>query len=487
MNEALKNVIDFQNGESIISVVNRLTSEVKNLRKTNENLIQKNNELLQINQDLINKNQSLKDEIKLLKMAILSVLLRSEKFKNLNLKSIEDKNPEEIAKLILDALEDIEKRHQEELKQKEKEMLIHEAEKLEEISKKLRNQEDLNDSPTKNRVKYLNKSTSTMFNDSDFISQSIIDEIQSIKNQLIEKDKEIELKNSILRRIQNWMAKMADITLNEDQYNLGIQSFDTLMRAVENRPNPLKKSLSKSIAELNHVGSELLLFATRMDKCLDQVTPKIDCEPITVLNYILKKFEGVFKLIEKIKSEEENFLNEKNTVEVCLKSICKMAAHLNEIDNLDMDDLSLTQLSYQAQSLVCDLGNLDDTKRFIPVCEVNSMTKQMRKIAGVKTIDPMKYLPLLSQCLNRYFNSFIEVEKYEPLLASLFQSFDFKKESMDPNSDDFVTIREQIFELNGIMGKMRETEMNQSLAHVLKHLIAICSFLVSCIASFGFT
>lgn len=479
LNDALKGIIDFQNGESIISIVNRLKDEVEDLRTTNKDLIHKN-------QELINKNQSLLNEIQGLKKAILNVFQKSKQFKDLNLNSLDDKTPEEIAQLIIDALNDIERQHQEELKQKEKEMLIHEAEKLEEISKKLRNKEDEGvDSPTRNNVKYLHKSTSTMFNDSEFISQNIINEIQLIKNQLKEKEREIEFKNSVLKRIQNWMIKMSEMHEKEEDSSPIDKKFDILMKAIENRPNPLKKALSKAINELNHVGSELLLFATRMDQFFDHQTPKLDSDPLTVLKYILKKFEGLFKLLEQLKSEHEIFLEENRTIEACLRSICKQAAHLNEIDNIVIDNLSLTQLAYQAQSLVDDLGNLDDKKRFIPICEVNSMTKQMRKIIGIHSIDPIKYLPILSQNLIRYYNSFIEIDKFEPLLASLFQSFDFKKESIDPNSEDFIIIREQVFEINGIMGKMAENQMTKSLVQVLKYLITMCSYLVSCLASTG--
>lgn len=477
LNDALKGVIDFKNGESILSVVNRLTSEVTTLRNKNEEFLNQIEKLSQTNQSLAN-------EIQILKKAILNVLLKSSLFDK---DSIEGKTPDELLLMIIEVLKDIERRHQEELKQKEKEMLIHEAEKLREISEKIKNknnEEEENDSFIRNNILYLDKSTSTIFDDSNSIAQDIISEIKLIKDQLKEKQKEIESKNMTLKKIHNWMSKMSQSPSNEE--NMTDRSFDILMKAVENRPNPLKASLSKATSELNHVGSELLLFATRMDGFLDQKTPPIDSEPLTVLNYILKKFEGLFKLIEKLNSEKENFLSESKTIEICLRSICKQAARLNEIENFDVDNLSLTQLAYQGQSLIDDLGNLDEKKRFIPVCEVNLMTKNMRKIAKVNSIDPMRYLPLLSQCMSRYYTSLVEIDKFESPLNSLFGLFDFKRESVVLNSDDFFLMREHIFELNAILGKMPDSQMTQSLVHVLKCLIAICSFLISSVASIGF-
>ncbi|OHT10480.1 hypothetical protein TRFO_20234 [Tritrichomonas foetus] len=472
--EMLQNIIGVRKGETLIGAIERITKEVTSLRDIKAKLEQ--------------ENESYADEIKKLKETLKKVLARS---KLLQGRKIDHASADDISKLIEKALDDINDQHAKELAELEDKLRKEHNTMLRNISFEMDSLFHTDDYSSESPLKEIEKGqhdspliTPRKIQDKSQKSKGIKDmisrKLKQVEKRLSQTESDLAFSNDLLKRVEKWMMKITHLSTND----LPIQdSLQMLMNAIEFRPNPLKSPLDKALKELGSIGSELLLMATRVDQFCERKTPNIPTsDPFQVLSYLSINFDSFINQVSNIKADNTSIIIENQTAEQSLRSICKVSARLLENEGMNFDEMNITQLAFQAQTFMDLISNPEDNKFFISIVDLNELTKKMRKTANIQSIVPFNYLPILTETFIRQNTTLAEAYKFEAPLATLFNSFDFKNSSYDPDSKDFSILREHIFQLHSIIVEMPESEMQQSLVHVLKYFVTISASLLSRIA-----
>lgn len=476
--DLLRDIVDVAKGETIHSVIQRLSNEVKHLREEHDKLVKENdqltdekNKLIEEKDQLIKQNEEAKSQIQQLKDLLLKVLRQSHQFEHC---SIEGKTISEISDMLDIALNDLKKENQEKLQKKEEQLRDQHNKELLEITKELTAANQLREMEKKKHEALLQEAIRA--------KESMIKEIQKMNEQLLELKKELNIKNDIIKNVQGWMIRMSEFPSSSE---MPVErSLETMMNLIENKPNPLKKIYEKAKKKLEQIGGKLYLLTKRVDHFQNEVTPDLSkSDPIEVLQYLTFNLDKLIQLFEKMKAEDELLRTDNQLAEMNLRSICRRVAQLLEYEDVDIDNKTISQIIFLIQSYIDDLGNLEENKQFLRIGFVNKLTKQLRNLCGIQSLDPKTYFPLITQTVSKSNVSLSELKKFDAPLSDIFQSCDFKTENSSLDSEGFTIVREKLFQIHVIMRNMPFEDMDESVANIIKHFVLMPSYFLSTLAS----
>jgi hypothetical protein len=208
---------------------------------------------------------------------------------------------------------------------------------------------------------------------------------------------------------------------------------------------------------------------------------------IEVVNLLNVNSDRLVDAFNHLRNEKQAVEAELQEAKVGLVSAATALARVLEITDIAFNKLSIQELVLQLQILVDDLTGPGKNKHFFPILDLNELTKPMRKACKLKpSIDPAQYIPLLSAKCIGFRRAVAFAKEFATPLAVIFKFFDFQPESFEPTSEAFGILREQMFHMHGLIGKLSDRNINKTIVTVIKHLVSLSSAFLSSFASDSF-
>lgn len=494
----LAELIGLKEGETILQAIDRLRDEVVKLRDDNARLYEDNEKALF---DMTELRRCLVEVISDADRDMLNVP-----------KSLDDKNAQEIARVTRETLENLRKFHQEELKKLEENLKGKHNAELFEISNKLnplsrnskvlskvrkdynqQSDKDENNSAEEDNIKDLRASLIKASNYKDLV----LEQLKLANERMTETDEQLNFAKELLYKVEKWMNIQSELTTDKVPID---QALIMMMDAIEHKPNPLEKVVNNLNNKLYLIDKNILLITDSVQKMLnkDGIDPSPErMELFERINYLQVELSFV---INKYKEATELAIEQSRIISECrstFNTIGKKMFHvLMKDDSIfnpnykneegEKKEAKIDEIMLQCLTAVDDVSN-PNQRLFMPIVDLNNMTKEIRKNAKLPpSLDPLVYIPLLDETLKQYHQTIKVIEDLQPSLISIFSNFDFKVDSMDPECYQFSMLRENIFHMQTILMQQIEGDAVKVVNDVIQSFVAMSASFVSSIASVSF-
>ena len=374
------------------------------------------------------------------------------------------------------------KRQQEEMKRQHEELKKkHEDELKEEREKLLQQQFDILQEISNSMLQDCSEAGSKSCAD---VKALILKKLKILANNLHEANSKIEFQRDLLAKVEKWMNKMTEYTTE----GMPIEKALTLMmEAMEMRPSQFASQISKLQADATYAQSEVERCVAKVRAILetDQSSSprgvKTICQNTTIMS------RGLDKIAQMVTDSKYKIKNLENDLSVARQGLIDSTEKLTTtLDHQvpDLQNLNISSLVLQTQLCIDELIGSSGTRHFIAVTELNKQTKDARKSLRMKASNsPAVYLPILSRRIIGITTILRYTEQFTTPLDAIFESLDFKMEPVDPHAVPFPVIREQLFRMHGLIGKIPDEYVNRTVIDIIRRLVLISSMLLTCVAA----
>lgn len=451
--DALKGVIDLNSGETIVEQVQRLSNEITHLREYNSQLVEEN-------------KQALFDMTALRHCAIDMLNQVADDMKKMR-PSVDDVSAKDVAEMTKLAFEQLRNHHQEQMELQKKRLLEERAADFREISFKM------------NEMCQDSECEATP----DF-KTLVLNKVEKTKERLFNAERDLRFANGILKDVEKWMNKQTELSTEQMPID---QALYLMMQEMENGNTPLHRQIEKMTSDEQMSRACLYIISKRINEIVGSGILKTENMDIVELSgYMELQSEKMLNLhnknMERLKKQDEDI--EYSTAN--LKNVCNKMAYVLQIDEMDFSKKLIRELVDHLVGFMDEMTG-SSSKYFVPISTLNDMTKQIRKNAKLPScLNPFLYIPMLDKQLSIYRKSLDAIELFVYPLKSIFSNFDFKLESFDPLSPSFKYLREQIFRMHGIIGRIPDSDILKVVNDVLHHFLSLSSSFLSCFASLSF-
>ena len=449
---------------TIIDSIEKLKNEIIALRSENIRLK--------------NENSQYMIDIQNLRRTIINTIRKIEKGLSKPLSSFDNTTTVvDLCNNTVNAFDELQVHHQDELKKLEANLNAKYNSELFEISNQMN--QLCNENPTiSNSPTSINKSPVKLVNYKKLIQEKI----RRTAVRIRETETEVKLAKDMLLTIEKWMLEKAEIEFDHTPI---YQSLTMLMDIIDKKPNPLEPIV-------NRLENQLCLMTRRVT----QIAPVIFRMTSQTGVYHLEKME-LFEVLNAIHMEsnklEEIFdgnrktINEqKQLIDDCshvLVKIGKKMSHLLMQEEANIESMKPDELMLHCLTTVEDVSN-PKSRLFISIADVNRMTRKIRKNARIPVSqDPEFYLPQLDGKIQKFRKTVNLIQNLQPMLINIFKNFDFKMESVDPESQPFINLREQIFQMHNSLIRTKEDEVLVTVMDVVQRFVTLCALFLSCLAA----
>lgn len=492
----LEELIGLKEGETVIQAINRLRDEVLKLRDDNARLAEENEKTM--------------NDIAELKKCLVDVISEANKTMLNVPKSLDDKNVQEMCQITRDTFENLRKFHQEELKKLEEKLKGIHNKDLFEISNKLNPLSQNSKILSKTRSDYNqenqihneeeednnNKELITSFIKASNYKDFILEQLKLANARMDETDKQLNFCKELLFKVEKWMNVQSELSTDNVPID---QALEMLMDAIEHKPNPLEKVVNNLQNQLSLIDKNILLITTNVQQMLKKDGIDKNPDEMTLferINYlqvelsiVIDKYNEASELV----IEQTRIISEcRSTFNIIGKKMFRLLmkddsifsqSEENENEEGEKKELNMDELMLQCLTAVDDVSN-PKARLLMPIVDLNNMTKDIRKNAKLPlSLDPLFYIPRLDEIMKQYHNALKVIEDLQPSLISIFNNFDFKAESIDPDSYQFSILRENIFHMQTILRQQKDGDAVNVINDVIQRFVSMSASFVSCIAS----
>jgi hypothetical protein len=445
--QLLRGLIDLVKGDSIESVVAKLGEQVTNLRKENKEFTERH----------------ITDRDSILQLREAAKLWIGDE--------VGEIPTLELAVLAKRAFHDIQTAHKQALVEQRAELDQEKQGLLAKVLRRLSTRDLGDEIPT---------------SPSDLVD-AVLARSDELRREMRQAEIEVHFANDLLKKVEAWMNRLSEC----DTHALPIdQALIIMMDQIEHKPNPLKAELLRMRADVSIINDDLEVVESKLEKLLS-------IEP----NSMLKRGRDIFRILGSVSAFmdkhvekfhelamiRQNFEQELQAARLTLVSVAVGANRILERPGYPYEELTLQALLLQVDILCQEMFTPGRNKRFISIVDLNNMTMDMRKGTKLETVlNPSVYLPKLSKRWSTLCKGMNLISEFADPLETIFKTCDFRAESFDSTSPIFLGVREQVFRMHGIIGRMPEAKLKHVIVSVLKLFVSLASSFISCLASVSF-
>lgn len=278
--------------------------------------------------------------------------------------------------------------------------------------------------------------------------------------------------NTELHKAKNWLASKCNKSVNS--------SVEELIKAFDELPNTLSPTIlnMQSIMSINF--TEVVVLVTKIAGIMKMNPPDFKfMETKDVLQYGQRLLDDLYDKHEESLLKTSLLTREQANIKTRLT---ELYLRIKRIKNEEPPE------SIPSDNEVFDSFNeiFDQYTNqivYFNVAELNQMTEMTRNDLGIGSTLPIEYIPQICDAFKAYHTCFTYINKFEKLLERTFQEFDFEYKSYDPRSDSFNSLRRIIIEFHNILNDT--SNIDNSINHLTKFVSLITAF-YACIASASF-
>lgn len=304
------------------------------------------------------------------------------------------------------------------------------------------------------------------------VNDMIMDTLRNASEQYENLKEENKKKDEKIEKISGWLKAK---TNSEDDLPI-----EQMMSMIDSEENPLENVVYEQKLEKSQLYQEINLLVTKI-KGICHVTEQTDYMEMNNLikfaNSVLDKLHDKVELetnsIDLKTQKEDYIIGELSSVISRLKNIC---------ENDESIDYSKETINSLLKKLHILIDQISSEKTFIKIEVINHLTNRIRneELYGLPhSTDPREYLPMISQRLEPLFNSINVIKKLQILILDIFKEFDFKIKSYDPNTQDFISLKNSIMKMHDILKNDMKGEMVPECASFLSKNMSLISALIS--------
>lgn len=300
---------------------------------------------------------------------------------------------------------------------------------------------------------------------------------------------ELKLSKSLLKDVEKWMSEKTHFTSNGMQND---QALYTMMRDIDEAPNPLQGDLEKLRNEKAILFSEmkkLYAFFNRISGLADEIPDDVSVNTLITSNRVL-----LDKVDSIIHTNKFTIQRQREELRVCEDIVKAVAKDMN--DTLEYQyDFTGKDLHYtcdKLQVLAEELCNPGSNSMLIPASTINALTLSTRKLFESSYPDiilpphPCNYIPILLEKTSLGINTMNSINAFVPPIESIFDTFDFSFESFNPTSMQFKDARDKFIKIHQTMYDVIRPDLYRPYVYVIQHLVALASSFLSCVVTFQF-
>ncbi|KAK8882001.1 hypothetical protein M9Y10_044640 [Tritrichomonas musculus] len=440
-------------GEDIVDKVKRATLKLNKLRNKYENTKNENKDLIN---DLLNHKQCLKDLLEfynyekkenedLINQTLKAAQLEREKHQA-EINKINQSKIEEITQFVQSVLENI-------------------------ISK-------LNDQKEEEEIK-IEKSDSI-----DDLKSKIFSEVD---NFISKYNKNIESLNFYVNCLEDTKNRLAN-HLRVPPPNLPIKDcMNELFHILEISGNPLKPVVSQLENDYRQALTSMDVIANRLRGIVQYETKEAtaNLHPDQLSNHILLLLNKTQDIFDDNKLVQSNLTDELNDYRKTLETVDLRMHKFLELEDSDLKKLSRSTLISRVLKFTDQATEPSASKNFVRIVEINEIFQKNQSIIPVeKFSDPKKYIPDFISKLIKLDKSVNELKPFSSFLDEIFNIFDCKIESFNPNMQSFDKIQSKIIEMNQFLEKVSPVQINSILFNIVQRFTTLSSVLISTLEGF---
>ena len=339
---------------------------------------------------------------------------------------------------------------------------------------------------------------------------AIINGVLKVKQEMEQTRAEINEKDRILKRVDNWMRDHI-VNLNQkppseaETKQLSLeQQFHNLMFQFDETPNPLSKPYEELSNERRKTRSDLEENVIKMSKIFpaNKKTPQMQqkiqnvktLKPLelmtlhsNMLDTITKNIGGKDEVIHKQKKAISDSKDELKIINNKLLEFLGVPKIKNQNNSEEEEEPSIYDLIQKLSTLIdeiCNSGN----QNFVSSEFLNKAISPVRNLLKTPSLDPRVFIPQLVSLLFDASRTIQAMEAISTPLSKAFEGFDFTK---TPKIDDpqFINARDYVFHVNSLIHDAQASNkdtIGSKAIDVLSQFVSITSSMFSLVAMICF-
>lgn len=451
LKDLLNQMVNKFEGEDIIETANRALQKIKKLKE---------------------KYKKMKDDNK----ALIDDLLKHKQclFKLLDLFNYEKNIKEELTEQTLKAAQLNEEKHLAEIEKLNKTRYVDICQFINKILDKFNSKDDSKeDQICKENPESIENS-----------KEIILSEIDNLISKYQKNKESLDFHIDCLEDTKNRLAKHLRVT----PPNLPIKDcLLELFNILETSGNPLKPIVNQLESDYRQVLTSMDVFANRL-RGIVQFEGKENTAnllPNQLSDHILQLLNKAQDIFDENKLAQNNLTNEINEYRKTLETIDLRMHKFLELEDIDLKKISRNILISRVLKFTDQVTEASASKNFVRIVEINEIFQKSQSIIPVENYsDPKKYIPSFISMLIKYNKSINELKPFSSILDEIFNIFDCKIESFNPNMQSFDKIKNKIVGMNKLLEKISPVQINPVLFNVVQRYITLCSVLSSALEGF---
>lgn len=396
----------------------------------------------------------LEGELETMKKGAEEIARQSAEHLQIFKRSFEGKTAQEISASITKSFAEMVSKHKIDMASLESSMKRQHSEELSNITKELLVICPMTDVKTDEDI------TSVM--------TKLAERVKEQYQELTKKNEQLAQENA---KVKSWLLERSGST--DDSL-----SSEHLMMKIDTAENPLTQTVLQHAKATHKLQSEIALILAQIKGIMryeDGQDPSTMSIP-EIVDYSQLLIE---KLHDNIETTKRDFSLQGKTLIELENELGKIYSQLNRCLGR-CDPVPATGIASQVEEMIDRVVNNVDN---VSVSKVNELTSSIRNILGIDSLNPMEYIPTITNEFIVQNNSLGVVRQFEDPLAFIFRSFDFEFGSYSDRDGCFSDLRSGMMKLHDLMAHAFKGDLNSSVVTVLTRLVSLSSALFGYINS----